>query len=526
MKLQIPSISVQCPQNFMFQPLSTHSSTSLFCLPSSFSAKWGAKNVNLAISVRSRKFLRYQYLDKNFCKSYSSILPCCNSNSCTSLFCLPSSFSAKWGAKNVNLAISVRSRKFLRYQYLNKNSCKSHSSIQPCCSSRLCADFGEENSEGCSYKSKYGEKGSFLQSEFESLEPRMLGIKPEPPYWPEREAILWLSIEQKAKSFGLPLSLRMIKKKHQYLPVKRYSFCSMKKAFSSFVFIIVELQTYALQMRESVCNEDLEMIIGEVQREMYASFIWLFRQVFCRTPVLMIYVMILLANFSVYSTSHNVAIAMPQMEIAYDHVNTVETRDLSNSSTLFKYPHISQELSRFEDQELRNDEEIELWNSIEDEALNMRGLRDVGLDHEVMLRFFSPLSVEIDQDNSVEYFKTDLLYQMALSHEPYNTLLLCNYAQFLQVTARDYNRAEECFKHAVQVEPPDAEVLCQYANFLWTVRKNLWEAEERYQQAVAAEPRNPYYASTYANFLWSTGGEETCFLPSITPFNDRMGKEV
>ncbi|XP_009587364.1 uncharacterized protein [Nicotiana tomentosiformis] len=519
MKLQIASINVQCPQNFMLQALYPPS-TSLFCLPSSFSAKWGAKNVNLAISVRSRKFLRYQYLDKNFCKSHSSIQPSCNS--CTSLFCLPSSFSAKWGAKNVNLVISVISRKFLRYHYLNKNSCKSHSTIQSCCSSRLCADFGE-HSEGCSYKSKYGKKGSFLQSEFESLEPKMLGIRPEPPYWPEREAILCTSIEQKAKSFGLPLSLRMIKKKHQCLPIKQYSFCSVKKAFSSLVFIIVELQTYALHLRESVCNEDLEMIIGEVQREMYASFIWLFRQVFSRTPVLMIYVMIILANFSVYSTSHNIAIAMPKLEMAYDHVNTIETtsilgsfsignRDLSNSSTLFKHPHIPQELSRFEDRVLKSDEEIELWNSIEDEALNIRGLRDVGLDHEVMLRFFSPLSVEIDQDNNVEYFKTDLLYQMALSHEPYNTLLLCNYAQFLQVTARDYNRAEECFKRAVQVEPPDAEVLSQYANFLWTVRKNLWEAEERYQQAVAAEPRNPYYASTYANFLWSTGGEETCFL--------------
>ncbi|OIT02965.1 hypothetical protein A4A49_38737 [Nicotiana attenuata] len=168
MELQIASINVQCPQNFMLQALYPPSSTSLFCLPSSSSAKWGAKNVNLVISVRSRKFLRYQYLDKNSCKSHSS-------------------------------------------------------SIQPCCSSRLCADFGEEHSEGCSYKSKYGIKGSFLQSEFESLEPKMLGIKPEPPYWPEREAILWSSIEQKAKSFGLPLSLRMIKKKHQCLPVKRYS---------------------------------------------------------------------------------------------------------------------------------------------------------------------------------------------------------------------------------------------------------------------------------------------------------------
>ncbi|MCD7452873.1 hypothetical protein HAX54_018428 [Datura stramonium] len=479
--------------------------------------------------------------------------------SATSFLYSPSK-SAIWGDKNANFVCEVvlfspvKSRKSLRSQYLDINFARGHCSTKPCCSSRLCADFGGElfdgegieerfRKEGCCaiLGSRYARKDSFLPSKFESLEPRMLGIKPEPPYWPEREAILWANIEQKAKSFGLPLSLRMIKKKHQwesgcFRDLKGTNSCT-SKAFNSLVFIIVELQTYALHMRESMCNQDLEMIISKVQGEMYASFVWLFRQVFSRTPTLMMYVMILLANYSVYSASHNVAIAKPLLQMACDHETPIEETSIGgrhnqqhmqvNSSILIQHTHIvPEELSKFADKVLRSDEEIELWDSVEDEALNMRGLRDIGLDHEVMLKFVSPLSVVIEPDNNVGYFKTDLLYQMALSHEPYNTLLLCNYAQFLKVTVQDYNRAEECFKRAVQVEPPDAEVLCQYANFLWMVRKDLWGAEERYQQALAAEPRNSYYASTYANFLWSTGGEETCFPPSSTSLNNIKGEEV
>ncbi|XP_055811101.1 uncharacterized protein LOC129880888 [Solanum dulcamara] len=442
--------------------------------------------------------------------------------------------STRWGDKNPNfickvvLFSPVKSRKSLGSQYFEKNVSKDHSSIQRC-SYSSCANFGEEQFDGKGIERGENEgfcaifrsKDSFFPSKFESLEPRMLGIKPEPPYWPEREAILWANIEQKAKSFGLPLSLRMIKKKHQwesgrFNDLKVTNSCT-SKAFSSLVFIIVELQTYALHMRESMCNEDLEMSIGKVKGDMYASYVWLFRQVFSRTPILMMYVMILLANFSVQSASNNVAVAKPLVQMACDEQHLQ-----------VNYPHIvPEEVSNLADKVLRSDEEIELWDSIEDEVLNMRGLSGIGFDHEVMLKFVSPLSVEIEPDNNVDYFKTDLVYQMALSHEPYNTLLLCNYAQFLKVIARDYNRAEECFKRAVQVEPPDAEVLCQYANFLWTVRKDLWGAEERYQQALAAEPRNSYYTSTYANFLWSTGGEETCFLPSSTSsIHNKKGEEV
>ncbi|KAL9992990.1 hypothetical protein Hdeb2414_s0023g00624011 [Helianthus debilis subsp. tardiflorus] len=66
------------------------------------------------------------------------------------------------------------------------------------------------------------------------------------------------------------------------------------------VFIIRELQSYTLQMRELLYYEDLQHILVRVQKEMNASFVWLFQQVFSQTPTLMVYVMILLANYSVH----------------------------------------------------------------------------------------------------------------------------------------------------------------------------------------------------------------------------------
>ncbi|KAF5791721.1 hypothetical protein HanRHA438_Chr09g0409701 [Helianthus annuus] len=53
------------------------------------------------------------------------------------------------------------------------------------------------------------------------------------------------SIERKANSVDLPFSLRIIKRKKQCIKEAGEStYCSVKKAFSSMVFIIRELQSY------------------------------------------------------------------------------------------------------------------------------------------------------------------------------------------------------------------------------------------------------------------------------------------
>ncbi|KAL2508301.1 Tetratricopeptide repeat (TPR)-like superfamily protein [Forsythia ovata] len=417
--------------------------------------------------------------------------------------------------------------------------------------------------------------------EYQSFEPL------EPPDFPERDEIIPANIERKANSFEIPLSLRMIKRKKQWQEGFReageLAYCSVDKAFSSMVFIIQELQSYTLQMREILFYEDLQGILVRVQKEMHASFVWLFQQVFSHTPTLMVYVMILLANYSVYSMGTNAAIAaippvhayattMETVSVVEDQSrveqkfdsSAVKTFKLSSSNGKTasigggnggggKYRPVASGTDgdgRFDESgyhrtivpdelssvgnpsrtgeeesvsgQVAREEEVSLWNSIVEEASRMQAAKTgEALDLETRQNLVPPVNAKIEADDYAEYFRTELLYQTGLAREPNNPLLLANYAQFLYLVAQDYDRAEDYFKRAAKVEPKDAEALNKYANFLWQVKKDLWAAEETYLEAITAEPNNSYYAANYAHFLWNTGGEDTCFpLDSPDPSPD------
>ncbi|XWS28713.1 hypothetical protein CRYUN_Cryun25bG0094700 [Craigia yunnanensis] len=331
----------------------------------------------------------------------------------------------------------------------------------------------------------------------------------EQPSWLERgEEIIPLSIERKANSVDLPLSLRIIKRKLQWEEgfgeAWESAYCSMKKAFSSMVFIIRELHSYTLQMRGLLFYEDLQGILVRVQKEMHASFVWLFQQVFSHTPTLMVYVMILLANYSVHSMGNNAALAAAAAAAnptSGSYVSVVEVQDQkhqkfdSSSIKLFSVwsssgkttsiggnnggggkvrpvasgtdgngwfdradqfrtivPDGASQLSspgttgeaqtESTSGRVAREEELSLWNSIVDEASKMQALfRDETLDHETIQRFISPVIAKIESDGDYEdYFRTELLYQTGLSQEPNNPLLLANYAQFLYLVVHDYDR--------------------------------------------------------------------------------------
>ncbi|CAJ2640261.1 unnamed protein product [Trifolium pratense] len=389
------------------------------------------------------------------------------------------------------------------------------------------------------------------------------------------EEIIPAIIERKANSVELPFSLRIIKEKlklkEEFREVGESARCSVKKAFSSMVFIIRELQCFTLQMREVLFYEDLQGILERVQKEMHASFVWLFQQVFSHTPTLMVYVMILLANFTVHSMSSNNAIAAvvtPPPETSsivefrdnesrghhgfhkFDS-SAIKTFSITNGNNTAsvdggtggggKYKPVASGFDgdgRFDQtgtglsnggvyktgenetesvQENNEEEETKLWEAMVEEASR----NEVGLDHEAMKKFVSPVSAKIDSDDYAEYLRTELVYQTALSQEPNNVLLLANYAQFLYIVTHEFDRAEEYFKRAIEVEPPDAEAFNKYANFLWKVKNDLWAAEETYLEAISAEPSNTYYAANYAHFLWNTGGEDTCF-----PLSDDNSQDV
>ncbi|GAB4831929.1 hypothetical protein Ancab_005944 [Ancistrocladus abbreviatus] len=392
----------------------------------------------------------------------------------------------------------------------------------------------------------------FSLSQRDLLEPSLLGIRPEPPDWPARDEMIRDCIARRANNTELPFSLRMLKKK-QRLKEEEGSkgeasggsdSSSANKAFAATVYIIRELQSNALYRRGIALDEDMDGIIDKVQREMNSSFIWLFREVFSRTPDLMVDVMLLMANFTVYSMEKPIVVetlAPPSPRPSDSKINgeipsTITKNDkeqnafenkplligaqtIDELSRTIQHPKVTPEegLPLFEIGEVVNGSEVELWNSMVEEASRMQGeWKDEGLDRGTTQQFVSPVSVEIEADDYVEYHRTDLLYQIGVSEEPNNPLLLSNYAQFLYLIARDYDRAEECFQRAIKLDSTDAETLSQHATFLWLVRKDLLGAEERYLQAMAAEPENPYHVSRYASFLWNTGGDDTCYPLDIS----------
>lgn len=333
----------------------------------------------------------------------------------------------------------------------------------------------------------------FMLPKYELLEHNLLGIRPEPVDWPEREEIVRVNIEQKANCVGIPLSLRMIKRKQKWKEgfgdAEDFAYCSVNKAFSSLVFIIRELQACALHIREGLYCEDLKEIISKMQREMNSSFVWLFQQVFSRTPTLMVYVMILLANFTVHSMSNNVGFAASlspgSSETITETVSLTGEKDqetseidsstmknlllsisdigndgdgkkvsrissgnadkrFSRSSPSIQYPSfIPYEMSEVSSgkQFPMNKEELDLWNSVLDEALRIQEESEYRiLDHETMQHFVTPVTVKLEPDDYMDYFRTDLLYQMGVAEEPNNPLLLLNYAQFLHLVTKDYDR--------------------------------------------------------------------------------------
>ncbi|XWS53023.1 hypothetical protein CRYUN_Cryun11dG0122300 [Craigia yunnanensis] len=347
---------------------------------------------------------------------------------------------------------------------------------------------------------------NFLDSERSVMETESLKFN-EQTLWLERgEEIIPSSIERKANSVDFPLSLRIIKRKLQwqegFREARESAYCSMKKAFSSMVFIIRELHSYTLQMRELLFYEDLQGILVRVQKEMHASFVWLFQQVFSHTPTLMVYVMVLLANYSVHSTGNIASLAaVAANRTAGSYVSVVEVQDQKqpkfDSSSIKSFtvssssgkttsiggnnggggkvrpvvsgtdgdgwfdrtdqyrtivpdgtfqlssPGTTREAqTESTSGRVTREDELSLWNSIVDEASKMQALfRDETLDHETIQRFVSPVIAKIESDGDYEvYFRTELLYQTGLSQEPNNPLLLANYAQFLHLVAHDYDR--------------------------------------------------------------------------------------
>ncbi|EAY98243.1 hypothetical protein OsI_20153 [Oryza sativa Indica Group] len=392
-----------------------------------------------------------------------------------------------------------------------------------------------------------------------------VGVQPTGCGWPA-------SVERSASSAGMPLSLRMLKrKKQQQQLVARQTRWderllgsagdSVGRAFSSMVLIVRELQSFALQqMREAMLGDDLQSVLARVHGEMHASFVWLFQHIFAGTPALMVSLMLLLANFTVHSMGHSVAAAaaIPPAPPTSAAVAVVDTQHADPSLPRFdaasvktfsigraasvggssggggkvrpvagatgddRWDESLARLSGVAPQQpappagtgagMAEDEQA-IWERMVAEASNMQeNARAEELsDPDVLGNLVAPVEAEIETEGHAEYTRTEQRYELAVSEEPNNPLILANFAQFLYLVQNDHDRAEQYFERAVRAEPADAEVLSRYATFLWKARNDLAAAEDTYQEAIAADPGNAHHAAAYAHFLWNTGGEDTCF---------------
>lgn len=385
----------------------------------------------------------------------------------------------------------------LRFQISAENSNDSNSdSTDSVSDSRTDHEF---NSADCSVQNQI----QITPPQLVSTESPWPEIHQEPLEWTQETEIIPDDIERKANSVEFPLSLRILKRKMQWhdgiREARESAYCSVKKAFSSMVFMIRELQSYSLKLREILFYEDLQGILNRVEKEMHDSFVWLFQQVFSHTPTLMVYVMILLANFTVYSMGNNSAIAASssptpplthtieefvqidnQKHQKFDSsaVKTFSVSSINGKTTSIgggnggskvrptasgtdgdgfnrsvNYPTVmpdgtsqlssigtSAEEESISGENIR-EEELSLWNSILREASQMQStMRNEAIDEDVTRSFVSPVTAKMESDDYTEYFRTELLYQTGLSQDPNNPLLLTNYAQFLCLVARDYDR--------------------------------------------------------------------------------------
>lgn len=301
----------------------------------------------------------------------------------------------------------------------------------------------------------------------------------------------------------LPASLRMIKQKKKkqqladweegFREVGENACCSVNKAFSSMVFMIRELHSYTLQMRQGMFYEDIQDILGRVQQDMHASFVWLFQQIFSCTPTLMVSVMLLLANFTVYSMTSSVALAAPLSQPRVSAVAVVASNSEQKADQLqfnqvaavknfspgrtasvggtsgggggnvrpvagstddgrSKGPSLSQQITHAGTpstvagdgavEVVREEDEEAAWNHMVREAKEMQAsFRGESLmDPNVLKWLVKPVTVEVERDAYPEYLKTELHYQLAVQQDPQSSLLLTNFAQFLQLVLHDHER--------------------------------------------------------------------------------------
>ncbi|XP_066365770.1 uncharacterized protein [Miscanthus floridulus] len=353
------------------------------------------------------------------------------------------------------------------------------------------------------------------------------------------------SVERSASNVGLPLSLRMLKRKkqQQQAAAARHSRWdeglllgsageSVGRAFFYMVLIVRELQSFALQqMHDALLCDDLQGVLARVQGEMHASFVWLFQHIFAGTPALMVSLMLLLANFTVQSMGHSVAAAaatIPPTPPAVALVNTqraepsrpprfdaasVKTFSVGRTASVGgnsggggKTPPVAgatgdgrwdeslYRLSRVAPQQPSAPPGAEV-------AAQDAANADEQAIWEMMLAEASKMQASARAE---ELSDSDVLRSLVAPVE----------AELETEDHAEHTLTQQRYEQAVAAEPNNSLILANFAQFLYLVQNDNDRAEHYFERAVRAEPADSEALSWYATFLWKArndlaGAEDT-----------------
>ncbi|GFP83425.1 hypothetical protein PHJA_000485900 [Phtheirospermum japonicum] len=106
-----------------------------------------------------------------------------------------------------------------------------------------------------------------------------------------------------------------------------------------------------------------------------------------------------------------------------------------------------------------------------------------------------------DQDGDLDNY-----YSKLVEENPSNSLVLRNYAQYLE-SNRDFSAAEEHYYRATLADPKDGEILSEYAQLVWDIHGDRAKASDYFERAVRAAPENSNVLASYASFMWRIDDE-------------------
>jgi len=371
---------------------------------------------------------------------------------------------------------------------------------------------------------------------------------------------------RRAGGVQLPTSIRKLKRRKDDMKMAARldhlgCECSIRKAFSSMVYMIKAMQSYALQIRKALFSEwDVQEVMMLVHHEMHSSFVWLFQQVFACTPKLMMSVMILLANFTAFSMGENmnIAIASAVFETPApisQFLRTYHTQEEDAAGGMYYTTEVSSILPLLKNHSTDvggtgpdislgggsgghksrqapvagDDEDGDSWrlqgggssSSSRQSSMYSKkdtyGARPSGLNPRNPQQKATPQrqQQEPPRPSDREVFKALLeqtakelelksgepLQHVQLDQETIRTLVAPIVANVEPDNYPCFDRTDLEYQHAISKDPSSSLLLANYAQFLYVVRHDNNRAEEFFHRAMRVDPLDAAVLGRFASFF-------------------------